>query len=389
MSELYCWGLGKEGQLGHSSLFSLPIPQKCTKVVSNDKSFKIPSEIVSLGAGLLNSAFVTASGEVYTCGSNRYGRLGHSSDENEECSTFKKIQFFSIHKIKIIQISCGGTHTAAITEEGHVYTWGSTGSSISGELGQGKRSPSSCFEPLRVEALISEAISSVECGHKITGFISRSGNLYIAGKFMNLKNNSLPNLVEIPNGEKVSAFSSWKNYALIVTEDGEKTYCWGESVALGLGETTKAPVLTQIPQLDGKGVKLVSCSSSEHHPHSAAVTVSGELWVWGEGYKGKLGLGSEEDSFVPTKIESDETFVSVSCGGIHSGAISESGKALTWGCGSDGRLGHPRYLEGRYRYTYKETRPTRVEKLATVKATHIKLSYYHTMVLTQKDEVNI
>ncbi len=122
----------------------------------------------------------------------------------------------------------------------------------------------------------------------------------------------------------------------------------------------------------------ISVSKGEKHCHAACVTSDGELWTWGDKYKGQLGTlkqgwdHSIKDCLsLPAKVDLPNV-VQVACGGIHNSAITQDGSLYTWGCGSDGRLGHPEY-EG-HTYLYKESLPKKVEALRNVK--DVCSSYY-------------
>ena len=71
------------------------------------------------------------------------------------------------------------------------------------------------------------------------------------------------------------------------------------------------------------------------------VTKKRQLFVWGKGKQGRLGLGAEDDVLIPTEIVSLSNLrvVQVSAGESHSGAITQNGKVYMWGNGSYGRLG--------------------------------------------------
>ena len=106
------------------------------------------------------------------------------------------------------------------------------------------------------------------------------------------------------------------------------------------------------------------------------------VYSWGDGYKGKLGLGDQENRERPTRIDtahfSGESVTSVICGGIHSTAMTREGSVYTWGCGSDRRLGHPE-AKG-HRYLFWSDLPRKVEGL-TKNGTSQDCSYYHTAVI--------
>ena len=77
--------------------------------------------------------------------------------------------------------------------------------------------------------------------------------------------------------------------------------------------------------------------------HCLAVTTDGELYTWGEGDDGKLGLGNSGGTVdTPRLIESlrGKKVVDAACGSSHSACILDDGSLYTWGKGRYGRLGH-------------------------------------------------
>ncbi|KAE9014414.1 hypothetical protein PF005_g8867 [Phytophthora fragariae] len=76
--------------------------------------------------------------------------------------------------------------------------------------------------------------------------------------------------------------------------------------------------------------------------HSIAITAKGEAMAWGNGDKYRLGHGSSSKEYMPRTIE----FLSLkgrvrdlACGLGHTLALMESGELYAWGNGSNGRLG--------------------------------------------------
>ena len=66
--------------------------------------------------------------------------------------------------------------------------------------------------------------------------------------------------------------------------------------------------------------------------HSIALSSNGEVFTWGHGIDGVLGLGDCVDRNVPTKVQylSKERIVKVACGDDHSAALTSTGKLFTW-----------------------------------------------------------
>jgi len=86
-------------------------------------------------------------------------------------------------------------------------------------------------------------------------------------------------------------------------------------------------------------VRAVACGQA----HTLAITDSGDLWVWGCGMHGVLGLNSDKDLFVPCLMSASHfggaKVEQVECGSEHSVAVTSSGQCWTWGCNQGGQLG--------------------------------------------------
>ncbi len=63
------------------------------------------------------------------------------------------------------------------------------------------------------------------------------------------------------------------------------------------------------------------------------VTSTGEVWVWGNGAQGRLGLSDNTPRHTPTKVEGLPDMVSLSCGSIHTVTMTVKGGVMAWGGG--------------------------------------------------------
>lgn len=84
-------------------------------------------------------------------------------------------------------------------------------------------------------------------------------------------------------------------------------------------------------------IKYVSAGSR----HSIALSGNGEVFTWGWGVQGQLGLGDFISVSTPTKINpfSPTSIIFISAGGMHSGCIDAQGFCYTWGSAQYGQLG--------------------------------------------------
>lgn len=149
--QLYTWGWGRGGRLGH------PDPH----IHSGERALIHPWAVLGLGrrqvvqvaAAKHHMVVCTASGEVFSWGSNRDGRLGYAGVDTQP--TPKKVASL---KTRVVKVAAANKHSAAITAAGEVFTWGS---SSQGQLGYGTSDSAANPAPRLVEALKGKVITQV------------------------------------------------------------------------------------------------------------------------------------------------------------------------------------------------------------------------------------
>ena len=75
--------------------------------------------------------------------------------------------------------------------------------------------------------------------------------------------------------------------------------------------------------------------------HTVALTSEGEVFTWGGGSMGQLGLGDYLRQSLPVRVSNldGKRIRGISCGKRHSAAVSEEGVLFTWGSNEYGQLG--------------------------------------------------
>ena len=80
--------------------------------------------VVGVSVGDSHMAAVTDAGECYTWGSGEWGRLGHGDTEHRFTPTLVTGALSGKRVVEVGAAASGGLHTAAVTLEGDLYTWG-------------------------------------------------------------------------------------------------------------------------------------------------------------------------------------------------------------------------------------------------------------------------
>ena len=130
------------------------------------------------------------------------------------------------------------------------------------------------------------------------------------------------------------------NYAALITDPDAKLYTWGNGGAGNLGHDNNDNITipTIVKALSEKHVVMATCGAK----HMMALTTEKQVYAWGTGENGRLGLGDTKGRNVPTVLDTliNKEITYVECGESHSMALSISGDTYSWGNGSYYRLGH-------------------------------------------------
>ncbi|MQL88679.1 hypothetical protein Taro_021245 [Colocasia esculenta] len=163
----------------------------------------------------------------------------------------------------------------------------------------------------------------------------------------------------------------------LVTRQGE-VFTWGEESGGRLGHGTDTDVVHPqlVEQLAICNIDYVACGEY----HTCAVSVSGDLFTWGDGNQstGLLGHGTDVSHWLPKRVSGPlEGFqvLSVACGTWHTALITTCGTLFTFGDGTFGALGHG----NRESIIY----PRAVETLSRLKIIKVACGIWHTAAIVE------
>ncbi|CAN0050012.1 unnamed protein product, partial [Sphacelaria rigidula] len=242
-------------------------------------------------------------GAVYVVGANSSGQLGLGDLAPRD-------RFVILPETRgagVCFVAAGCDISFAVTEDHDVLSWGGKGTGASGHRVEEDfygEDIQAYLEPKPIRDLVGEEISQVQIGAGHCLAASRGGDLYVWGR--------------------------------------------GDCGQLGVGTYESKPVpILHLGLPHGAEVSQVAVGEN----HSLALTRAGELFSWGHGDRGRLGVGTSkrvgvpdsERLYFPTPMLlhafSNEVVQQVSCGPSFCLAITGS-NAWSWGSGEGYTLGH-------------------------------------------------
>ena len=132
----------------------------------------------------------------------------------------------------------------------------------------------------------------------------------------------------------------WMGVAAAVTG---QLWVWGSgnSGQLGLGNTTNYSSPKQV----GTGITWAKLQNTVGNQFSVAVKTDGTLWAWGKNTTGQLGLGNTTDYSSPKQVGALTNWSVVACGSYNltvqgfTVAVKTDGTLWAWGSNLTGQLG--------------------------------------------------
>ena len=125
------------------------------------------------------------------------------------------------------------------------------------------------------------------------------------------------------------------SFTVLVTEKGNVwAFGKGDQGQLGLGNDSHSPLPALVGGCEVFGEKVVMMAAGKSH-HTACVTKDGAIWSWGRGKQGALGHGDREPRQRPERLGKEmfggSPAVMISCGVLHTIVLTEEG--WVWTCG--------------------------------------------------------
>ena len=358
-------------------------------------------------------------GSVYVVGNGDCGQLGLGAGDDDVRDTLKPLLVASLDGKRVCQVACGGLHTLALTLDGTIWSWGCNDDEVLGRPGEES-------EPRLIGgALFGQTVTMVSAGDSHSAALTTDGAVYTWGTYKDANGyiGYLPSVDKAAEprrvggalaGRIVSCIASGSDHTAAVIQGGLETYLWGcgEKGQTGLPEGTKWPddkvakraflepshvVTLRLPKPEGyTSLEVLSRTLNENFTdwvgsvlednpnhnlsdgcemylshraaldadvnrggviddrvrvraifcgayHTFLLSETNNVYALGLNNMGQLGLGSLEPEFTskPLLVAALEgkRIVALDGGEHHSLAVSEKGEVFSFGRGDSSQLG--------------------------------------------------
>jgi uncharacterized repeat protein (TIGR02543 family) len=285
---VWVWGENSNGELGNATnAYFSSVPAQLTNL----------SNIAAIAAGDFHTVALTKDGTVWSWGNNNSGRLGYDTGGSSD-RTPRQVSTLNIDGVGVKAIAAGGGHTAALKNDGTVWTWGSN---YYGQLGYNTGTVDYSITPNRVPNL--SDIDSIALGNAHTAVLKKNDRTVWEWGY----NSRDPVQVRLNSAEVLKGVVSIvarDNRTIALLEDGSLRG-WGANDYGQLGDGTfeknrqfaTKPILNGVFNSVGTGTR-----------HSIAVKNDGTIWTWGYndiyqlGYQTPLAQMPNAPSNVPYPV---------------------------------------------------------------------------------------
>ncbi|CAL8247873.1 unnamed protein product [Lota lota] len=309
----------------------------------------LPEDIVQVAAGGMHTVCVSASGCVYTFGCNDEGALGRETTEEGSEMVPGKV----VLEGKVVQVSAGDSHTAALTDDGTVHLWGCfrDNNGVIGLLEPMKK----CSLPIKIPML--QPVMKIVSGNDHLVMLTMGGDLYTSGcgeqgqlgrvpelfadrgGRKGLSRLLIPQIIKVKGKVQFTDVFCGAYFTFAVSKEGN-VYGFGLSNYHQLGtksiKTSFSPV--KLACFKNSITAWVDFSGGQHH--TLCLDGEGCVYSLGRAEYGRLGLGQgAEEKSEPTPVPGLGPSTRVACGASVSYAVTKEGSVYGWGMGTNLQLG--------------------------------------------------
>uniref|UniRef100_A0A3Q2ZM27 HECT and RLD domain containing E3 ubiquitin protein ligase 3 n=1 Tax=Kryptolebias marmoratus TaxID=37003 RepID=A0A3Q2ZM27_KRYMA len=217
--QVFAWGAGEGGQLGLGAVeAAVRIPRLVKRLCDHS--------ISQVMCGNQHCMALSRDGQLFTWGQNTNGQLGLGKGEPSKLSPHP---LKSLAGIPLAQITAGGDHSFALSLSGAVFGWGKN---RAGQLGLNDKQDRAV--PCHIKFLRSQKVVYISCGDEHTAALTKDGGLFTFGDGSwgqlghgSTNNELLPRRVLELMGTEVSQITCGRHHTLALVPSSSVVYAFG------------------------------------------------------------------------------------------------------------------------------------------------------------------
>ena len=337
----YCWGEGRDGQLGNGSRESSLVPVRVRAgpalvSISAGANLAWPEYPTSYDAQWSASCGLTASGAGYCWG--YFWAVGNGGMPCAECAiplTATPQPVAGGLAFRSIVVNPHGTESCGVSTQSAAYCWGYTpmNATIAAELQAAHV----------IVGTLGGYCALTPAGAVVCSGADRFGEAGVpwTGETVG------PTIVRLPAGAVVDTLVASMAHVCALTTAGE-AWCWGRNDAGQLGVGAADSICYTGLNSHGcpdapAGARRVLAPRpfvriSAGLLHTCALADDGSAWCWGRNHEGQLGSAGG-DAAAPRAVDTSLRYQAISAGGASTCGIGSDGIAVCWGGNDWGQLG--------------------------------------------------
>jgi len=182
--------------------------------------------------------------------------------------------------------------------------------------------------------IVSKFTQKVDSEYHVTTLsLSSTGKMYMIEFDAKNKKDFIPKKIQLL--KNITAFDCGVDH-IVCLDDSSCVFTLGSNECGQLGNNRESLVSTLQPQkVDLPPISNVSCGAY----FTICVSTEGEVYSFGNGRNGVLGLGGQQKYCSPQKIESLKNVNFATCGPDFCICLSDDDELFCWGNNSEGQLG--------------------------------------------------
>lgn len=196
---------------------------------------------------------------------------------------------------------------------------------------------------LQVSQKLATGFTRISCGLRHSAFITKDRCLLVAGTGAkgqlglgdNYSDDNYLSISKVPELQDIESIACGQHHTVVLRADGT-VYAWGDNKFGQLGvDPAKPNSYVPIEVFHNEGIESVYSGWT----HSAALTKTGEIFIWGRNTYGQLG-SQKEVTHKPELMPNFKGVSQLSLGSEHNLAVTGDGKLFSWGWNEHGSCGN-------------------------------------------------